>query len=303
MDQFYTTGILFQEWKSNWGLRGDPYLWDDMKALIGKEPLPASVTQLTALMERAFEQIVGAPVSSPVESVYIKRYDQGGMSGGHVCIEFWRDRVFPELQKKYVNAKSFSQTSESLPSSLDFSLRMLQQSSSDSQQLQMISKPCRFEFYPEGCRYGTACRFRHSFPIKPGGKVSPTSVSSPMAPYNPHVDPLSNNISSFSTSPSHSTFGAIGSGLSGNSTFSQASSSNGVLLGSSTNSSNARLFESSLTPSIARGPIGDNLFCLPTGSRSSSDGVSGGNPRSSSVCIHFLRGKCTFGTACRFAHF
>jgi hypothetical protein len=279
------TAELFFDWTNNWGLRGDPYLWEDLKVLIGKEPLPASVTQLNALLERAFEQIVGTSISSPIESVYIQRYDRGeGRSCGHVCIQFWRERVFPELQKNYLNKRfRYQLTEQSM--SRDFPGRTPQKTTMNQT---LIGKPCRFEFYPEGCRYGTACRFRHSFPIKPAGKVSPTAISSAS------LSPTSHSEMSFRSSVNklsgiHPTsFGAIGGGgLSNNFTSRDMPASK---------------FSGNFQPSSSSGlecligSAGGNAFCLP------SPRIEG-NSRSPSTCIHFLRGKCTFGNSCRFSHF
>lgn len=293
MDLAYatTTGVLFQEWTGSWGLRGDPCLWDEMGNALHKEPLPASVNQLNALLEHAFEQLVGAPITTPEDSVYIRRYDRGdGMSGGHVCIDFWRSRVFPELQRKYLMLKASNALSEPLSMDLLSRPRPLQLG---GQPEPLISKPCRFEFYPEGCRYGTACRFRHTFPIKPAGKVSPTSVTSPRA-------------------QSNQDFGLQGPGLMSNGRlgmppagFSDAPSSLGLF----GNSQPSRFMDlpgsRPSAPSMSQDPFGfgntPDMFCMPA--RGEMPPASAPKPRSSSVCIHFLRGKCTFGAACRFAHF
>lgn len=283
-----TMGELFLEWNKSWGLRGDPFLWEDLKILIGKEPLPASVSQLTALLERAFEQIVGASISSPIESVYIQRYDQGeGMSGGYVCIQFWRERAFPQLQKNYLNRKLRFQLPEQ-PLSLDLPVRMLQSPTTNQH---LISKPCRFEFYPEGCRYGTSCRFRHSFPIKPTGKVSPTAVSSlSLSPSNHSEMTFGGSVNTLGGIPPPSIM-TNGGGLLNNTTSGNSSVSK-ILDGFQSSSLSGLQFP------MGSGMLGssNNAFCLPS---TRMEGIS----RSPSTCIHFLRGKCTFGTACRFSHF
>lgn len=211
-------GVLFQEWTASWGLRGDPYLWEEMKDLLSREPLPASVNQLIALLERAFEQIVGCALSTPKKSVYVDRFDHGGMSSGHVCFEFWRDRVFPELQGKYLAIKT-TQTA--------------------------IAKPCRFEFYPEGCRYGASCRFRHSYSTTPPSIAPRPTNFQPQQPRS-YLSPES-------------------------------------------------------IPPFSNEGMNSYLLNYPSGQEKAL--LSRGNGTRPAVCIHFLRGKCTFGGACRFSHF
>jgi hypothetical protein len=213
-------GYLFQPWTDSWGLRGDPYLWEEMLDTLAKEPMPASVTQLIALLERTFEQLVGSPFNIAKESVFVEKYNHGGMSSGHVCIEFWRERIFPELQGRYFTLRSIASPSNSIPNT-------------------SIAKPCRFEFYPEGCRYGINCRFRHTFPAR----TSPTSTGG--------------------TSTYQSTTALLTQGI--------TYSSNGMMGGTNLYGHN----NMEMTTRLPK----------PT------------------VCIHFLRGKCTFGSACRFSHF
>lgn len=138
-----TVGCLFQPWGKKWGLRGDPFLWDEMSTYFSKEPLPISASQLMALIEKSFAQLVGCPISHPLPSIYVERFDHGGLSGGHICCEFWREEVLPELHSRYLALK-YMDTMRSP---------------------RMIDKPCRYESYPGGCRFGATCRFHHSKPV------------------------------------------------------------------------------------------------------------------------------------------
>lgn len=142
-DSKKTVGCLFQPWENKWGLRGDPFLWEEMTLYLSKEPLPASVSQLMALIEKSFAQLVGSSLTETSPSVYVERFDHGGLSGGHICYEFWKDEVLPELHRRYLALKYVD------------SMRSPR----------MIDKPCRYESYPGGCRFGATCRFHHSKPI------------------------------------------------------------------------------------------------------------------------------------------
>lgn len=138
-----SVGNLFAQWEDSWGLRGDPYLWEELSAFLSKEPLPASVSQLMALIEKAFSQLVGVSLSEGPSTAYVARYDHGGLSGGYVSCEFWRTKVLAELHRRYLSIK-YTETAKSP---------------------RMIDKACRYEQYPGGCRFGATCRFHHSKPV------------------------------------------------------------------------------------------------------------------------------------------
>jgi hypothetical protein len=99
-----TVGSLFQAEPSQWGLRGDPYLSREMGRHFELVPLPATAEELQALIETAFESLTGHPISTG-NPVFVERFDHGGMSGGHVSPEFWRDKAIPLLLARYADTK------------------------------------------------------------------------------------------------------------------------------------------------------------------------------------------------------
>lgn len=157
-----TLGTLFAPWVQPWGLRGDPYLWEDLSNYLSKEPLPASVAQFLAIFENSFVHFVGASLSEPISSVYIERYNHGGISGGYVSFEFWRTTVLQELHRRYLSIKFVDSTALSSNSSVT---APSVGSDSKAKATRMMEKPCRYESYPSGCRFGTTCRFHHSKPV------------------------------------------------------------------------------------------------------------------------------------------
>ena len=44
---------------------------------------------------------MGYPITHQ-QDIFIKRYAHGGMSSGYVCLQFWREKVFPLLQARYL---------------------------------------------------------------------------------------------------------------------------------------------------------------------------------------------------------
>ena len=96
---------LFDPTPSQWGLRGDPYLWDELRANFSAIPLPESAEKLQDLLEKAFEALTDTPLSTDKKILVIERLAHGGMSSGGVSIPFWRDVVMPLLIERYRNAE------------------------------------------------------------------------------------------------------------------------------------------------------------------------------------------------------
>ena len=95
---------LFQDKPGSWGLRGDPYLWEEMKDTLGACAYPATEEQFTKLVEQTYKQLTGVPLANQ-ESIFIERYSHGGMSSGYVSPQFWIEKVLPLLQARYRQSK------------------------------------------------------------------------------------------------------------------------------------------------------------------------------------------------------
>ncbi len=95
---------LFEPAPAQWGLRGDPWLWAEMAAQLSDLPLPADPAGLDALLAAQFQRLVGTPLDAPVASVFVARYDHGGMSSGMISLGFWRDTGLPLLRSRHATA-------------------------------------------------------------------------------------------------------------------------------------------------------------------------------------------------------
>jgi hypothetical protein len=95
-----TLADLFEPQPAQWGLRGDPYLWRDMRATLGSSPYPDTEAQLAALLEATYQQLTSAPLSHP-DPIFVERYSHGGMSSGYVSPQFWVDKAIPLLRARY----------------------------------------------------------------------------------------------------------------------------------------------------------------------------------------------------------
>lgn len=90
---------LFRQEPVQWALRGDPWLWRDMRERLAGVPCPATADELAALIEAQFEQLTGYPISHPTY-FRVEKYDHGGMSGGGIVPEWWREKAIPYLQER-----------------------------------------------------------------------------------------------------------------------------------------------------------------------------------------------------------
>jgi hypothetical protein len=100
MENAISVATLFDERPVRWGLRGDPWLWWDMRERLASVALPETGDELVAMVAAKFEELTGHPVSHS-ELIFLEKYDHGGMSGGTVSPEFWRDTAIPLLRQRY----------------------------------------------------------------------------------------------------------------------------------------------------------------------------------------------------------
>lgn len=90
---------VFQPTPSQWGLRGDPYLWQELEQVLAYLQPPADQSTADALLRALYTNLVGeAP--APGRRVFVARYQGGGMSSGYVDADFWLTRGLPLLQRR-----------------------------------------------------------------------------------------------------------------------------------------------------------------------------------------------------------
>ena len=90
------------------GLRGDPYLWREMRQHFEGVGCPTTSEGLTSVIEEAFKELTGFPLSH-ADPIYVEKYSHGGMSSGYVDPKFWRETAVPLLQSRLgANARSAS---------------------------------------------------------------------------------------------------------------------------------------------------------------------------------------------------
>lgn len=92
-----TVSAIFEQKPVQWGLRGDPYLWEDLQSAFASIPLPCPVSQFVEQFNILFIELTNQTLNSENEHVYIEKYAHGGMSSGHISLTFWKERALPLL--------------------------------------------------------------------------------------------------------------------------------------------------------------------------------------------------------------
>lgn len=105
MGRTFAVAALFRDEPQRWGLRGDPYLWREMRQHLEGVGCPATSEALTSVIGEAFEELTGFPLSH-ADPIYIEKYSHGGMSSGYVNPRFWRETAVPLLQGRLLAQRS-----------------------------------------------------------------------------------------------------------------------------------------------------------------------------------------------------
>lgn len=95
-----TIADLFDPAPSTWGLRGDPFLWEEVRSDCVGVPLPSSRMELRAELVLRIEALIGASLGTDA-AVFVARHAHGGMSSGKVSTSFWIDTAIPLLLARY----------------------------------------------------------------------------------------------------------------------------------------------------------------------------------------------------------
>ncbi len=90
---------LFFHKPKQWGLRGDPYLWRELRVSLANKHANDS-EEFEAMLVESYEKLTKKALK-PDEEILIERYDSGGMSGGIVSSNFWINKGIPLLLERY----------------------------------------------------------------------------------------------------------------------------------------------------------------------------------------------------------
>ena len=100
MNQSQFIGDLVEEEPDQYGLRGDAYLWREMRVHFAEVPLPGTACELADQLAHAFLVLSGHPLSSS-QSFRVERFAHGGISSGQISPGFWRNRATAILMERF----------------------------------------------------------------------------------------------------------------------------------------------------------------------------------------------------------
>ena len=84
-----------------WGLRGDPHLWRDMKLKTENKNIPTTANDFEKMLYKLFKELTGEEPQKG-RNIYVKKYETTGMSKGMVCSDFWLEKGFSLLIQRYI---------------------------------------------------------------------------------------------------------------------------------------------------------------------------------------------------------
>lgn len=97
---------IFKARPERWGLRGEPYLWDDMEVYFAGYVIPFSEDRFIEEFEAMFKKLTGISLDSP-DYVHIDEYSHGGMSSGMIDSSYWKLELLPLLLERLRKINSY----------------------------------------------------------------------------------------------------------------------------------------------------------------------------------------------------
>ena len=91
---------IFEQNPAQWGLRGDPFLWEDLKNDLDATALPRSEKAFYNYIRNSFRKHTSAELVRD-KAIHVPKYEAGGMSSGQVSSNFWIDTGIPHLLERF----------------------------------------------------------------------------------------------------------------------------------------------------------------------------------------------------------
>ncbi|MTW02687.1 ankyrin repeat domain-containing protein [Pseudoduganella ginsengisoli] len=90
---------LFDPIPSQWGFRGDPFLWMEMAHALCHVPIPKDDSVVELILRACFTSLTGAELRRD-QDLTIPRFARGGMSSGMISGESWTMSLIPKLRQR-----------------------------------------------------------------------------------------------------------------------------------------------------------------------------------------------------------
>lgn len=93
---------LFEPAPTQWGSRGDLFLWLEMRRALCQVSIPEDKDELANIISAAFQSLTGKSLINRVggNDFYVERFSRGGGSSGYVASLFWFNEFIPQLQQR-----------------------------------------------------------------------------------------------------------------------------------------------------------------------------------------------------------
>ena len=91
---------LFSPRPDQWGLRGDPHLWDELSTYLAEVAMPNSADAVRQTIANAIEILTGTALGG-TDVVVVDRYPNDGMSGRRVSLRYWNETTLPLLVSRF----------------------------------------------------------------------------------------------------------------------------------------------------------------------------------------------------------
>lgn len=98
--------VIFTE-PAQWGLRGDPFLWSELRNYFATHGVPATSGEFTRELATKIKTMTQSELEGD-EPVFVERFASGGMSSGHVSPEWWRATGLPLLKSQFEESRNSS---------------------------------------------------------------------------------------------------------------------------------------------------------------------------------------------------
>lgn len=96
--------VLFSQTPVRWGLRGDPYLWEELAEVAKILLLPTDENELTDLLHGLIRNLLCDELVSG-KMIAVPRFAYGGMSSGMISSDFWLNTAIPLLKQRYTEVR------------------------------------------------------------------------------------------------------------------------------------------------------------------------------------------------------
>jgi hypothetical protein len=92
----------FETLELKWGLRGDPFLWEELRKRAESKVNFRSKQDFEIFIDENFKAITqSGNFSEDGSRVYVKNFNHGGMSGGWIAYNTWITKILPLLKNRY----------------------------------------------------------------------------------------------------------------------------------------------------------------------------------------------------------